>query len=159
MRQPGSASSRRPTIPRRFLSACIGSAGCASGTYASRTEAGLIADAAASLLDGSISLHLSGCAKGCAHPEPATLVFAGIDNGIGLVLQGRARDVPTGFGPPDGLAGRLAQLAEAVEQLRRPDETVRSVLERMGARRIEEAMGLNLEDGSAEYGGKPRLFA
>ncbi|MCX5496648.1 hypothetical protein OSH11_18225 [Kaistia dalseonensis] len=144
---------------RRFVSACIGNAGCASGHWPARAIASDLAQVVPGLFDGSFSLHLSGCAKGCAHPEPALITLAGIDKGAALVLQGRARDVPSGFVPIDALSDRLIRLGETVERLKRPGETVRSALERIGERAIIEALGEPVGDGSAQYGGKPRLFA
>jgi precorrin-3B synthase len=41
-----------------------------------------------------VSVHVSGCAKGCAHPGPATLTVVGTADGCALVAGGSARDAP-----------------------------------------------------------------
>ena len=148
-----------PADPRRLVSACIGSAGCRSGTIPSRAIAERIARAAPNLLDGSIALHISGCPKGCAHPGPAPLTFAGVDKGASLVLEGRASDPGFGFAPSDTLPDRLMRLAEAIERRKRPGETTRSALDAMGRTAIETILTEPKRDGSAENGAKPRLSA
>ncbi|MGO8013149.1 hypothetical protein ACC715_36775, partial [Rhizobium ruizarguesonis] len=49
--------------------------------------------AAPALFDGSLTLHLSGCAKGCAHSRPA-LTLTGSAEGYVLILNGLAADQP-----------------------------------------------------------------
>jgi precorrin-3B synthase len=39
-------------------------------------------------------IHLSGCAKGCAHPAPAALTIVGTADGCALVKNGTARERP-----------------------------------------------------------------
>ena len=77
-----------PDDPRRLVSACIGRRGCASGSVDTR------ADALALLQSGvrASSLHVSGCAKGCAHPGPAAITLVGANGQYGLVRDGRAGD-------------------------------------------------------------------
>jgi precorrin-3B synthase len=53
----------------------------------------MIEQAARPFLDGSLTIHVSGCAKGCAHPGVAALTLIGPDR---LVVQGRAGDPPHG---------------------------------------------------------------
>ena len=36
---------------------------------------------------GRLTLHVSGCAKGCAHPAPAALTIVGTERGCGIVAQ------------------------------------------------------------------------
>lgn len=79
-----------PYDPRRRISACIGSAGCASGQIPSRDLAAQLAPH----LGQSEHLHVSGCTKGCAHPRPSQLTLVGRPDGIGLVIGGRAGDTP-----------------------------------------------------------------
>ncbi|MBN9434984.1 MAG: precorrin-3B synthase [Bosea sp.] len=119
-----------PNDTRRFIAACIGSEGCASGRMAARHMAEAAAGAIASLLDGSLTLHLSGCAKGCAHPEPAKITLVGVDNGAGLVLDGRARDAPVGIAPASVLLGGLGRLA-AMAATRAPGTTARAAVDSM----------------------------
>ena len=60
--------------PRQTISACPGAPECASGHIPARRMAAEIANEYSGLLDGSVHLHVSGCAKGCAHPGNADLV-------------------------------------------------------------------------------------
>ncbi len=87
MEYPGSLVTD-PDDPVRRVSACIGHAGCASGSVDAR------ADARALLAAGvrASSLHVSGCAKGCAHPGPAAITLVGAAGRYGLVRAGRAGD-------------------------------------------------------------------
>ena len=79
-----------PADPRLRISACVGSAGCASGHFPARALAEKLAP---SLPDGT-QLHVSGCAKGCAHPRRAALTLVGRTDGYGLVIAGTAGDTP-----------------------------------------------------------------
>lgn len=128
-----------PSDPRRFIAACIGSAGCASGRIPARRMAEAAAGGLAPLLDGSFTLHLSGCAKGCAHPEPAKITLVGVDNGAGLVLDGRARDAPVGIAPASVLLAGLGRLA-AMAAARPPGTTARAALDSMERAGILGAM-------------------
>jgi precorrin-3B synthase len=83
----------RPDDPRRFVVACAGAPACGSAKLSTRELAPAIAEAARPFLDGSLTIHVSGCAKGCAHPGAAALTFIGPNR---LVIQGRAGDVPHG---------------------------------------------------------------
>lgn len=76
--------------PRLRISACIGSAGCASGHIAARA----IAETLSPSLPAGRQLHVSGCAKGCAHPRRAEVTLVGRADGYGLVINGTAGDTP-----------------------------------------------------------------
>ncbi|MBC9210132.1 precorrin-3B synthase, partial [Roseomonas aerophila] len=43
-------------------------------------------------------LHVSGCAKGCAHPGAAPATLVGQPGGLALVRNGRAGDPPAAAG-------------------------------------------------------------
>ena len=58
----------RPDDARRHVVACAGAPACNSAMLPTRQLAAQVAEAAGPLLDGSITIHLSGCTKGCAHP-------------------------------------------------------------------------------------------
>ena len=60
-----------PADPRTSVSACPGAPACASGHIAARDLADEIANDFSGFFDGSFHLHVSGCAKGCAHPGEA----------------------------------------------------------------------------------------
>jgi len=92
-----------PLDPRRRVSACIGSGGCASGHVAAR----LVASRLAPLVGEHDTLHVAGCAKGCALPRRAAVTLVGQLDGFGLVLDGRASDAPVTVLRADQLAGVL----------------------------------------------------
>jgi len=89
-----------PADPRLRIAACPGAPDCASASVALRDDARHLA---AALAPGSTRVHLSGCAKGCAHPAAAALVFVGVDGRYDVVRHGRAGDPPflRGLARPD----------------------------------------------------------
>lgn len=93
-----------PYDPRLRISACVGSAGCASGEAPARADAASLA----AHMPRGIRLHVSGCAKGCAHPGPADITLVGRKGGYGLVINGRASDTPHAQLRADQLAAALA---------------------------------------------------
>jgi precorrin-3B synthase len=126
----------RPTDPRRHIAACPGMPLCASAQAPTRTLGPPIATAVASLLDGSLTIHLSGCTKGCAHARAAALTMVGEPGGCGVVVNGTACDRTHGSIPPDALPSRLARLASEVEHARAPNECAADALSRLGGARI-----------------------
>jgi precorrin-3B synthase len=126
----------RPTDPRRHIAACPGMPLCASAQAPTRTLGPAVATAGASLLDGSLTIHLSGCAKGCAYARAAALTMVGEPGGCGVVVNGTACDGTLGSIPPDALSSRLARLAIEVEHVRGPDERAADALSRLGAARV-----------------------
>jgi precorrin-3B synthase len=124
-----------PGDPRRYVAACAGMPLCASARIPTRAYAPEIATAAASLLDGSLTIHLSGCMKGCAHPRKA-LTVVGDDAGCGIIMNGLACDAPLGAVPSDTLPAGFGRLALQVELARRPSERAADTLSRLGAARI-----------------------
>ena len=91
--------------PRLLVSACIGNRGCLSGSVDPRADARTLLAAGI----GRTPLHVSGCAKGCAHPEPAAITLVGANGRYGLVRGGRAGDIPR----HDGMT--LSQLAHRLD--------------------------------------------
>ena len=105
--RPGpSASSSTPTDPRTAISACPGAPACASGHIAARELAAAVAPDLADLLDAALHLHISGCAKGCAHPGKAALTLVGSEIGAGIVVDGTARDRPLAYTARRGCSRR-----------------------------------------------------
>ena len=90
--------------PRTRISACIGSDGCASGHVPARAIAAQLAPH----LPANTHLHVSGCAKGCAHPRPADITLVGRADGYGLVIGGKAGDTPGALLQADQLESSLA---------------------------------------------------
>lgn len=127
--------------PRQAISACPGSPECASGHIPARKIAAEIARRYGGLLDGSLHLHVSGCAKGCAHPGTAELTIVGGVDGVGLVASGTARDQALGFTQPDGAADGLSRLAALVAADRRIGETTAQTIKRIGFSGLGKAFG------------------
>jgi precorrin-3B synthase len=97
----------RTDDPRRYVVACAGAPACGSAVLATRKLAPDIARLATPFLDGSLTIHVSGCSKGCAHPGAAALTLAGPDR---LVVQGRASDSPHGTISPANFIAALRRL-------------------------------------------------
>ncbi|MDR7035193.1 precorrin-3B synthase [Mesorhizobium sp. BE184] len=128
-----------PTDPRLSISACPGSPSCASGQLSTRDIATELAQASPEFFDGSLALHVSGCAKGCAHPASAALTLVGGENGAGLVVDGAARDLPAGYTPRYEAATGLSRVAGLVRNNRMAGETSATCLARLGAQTIVAA--------------------
>lgn len=75
--------------------ACVGAPACPQASVATRALAQRLAPHVAG------TLHVSGCAKGCARAQPADVVLIGRDGRFDLVRHGRAGDPPvrTGLHP------------------------------------------------------------
>jgi precorrin-3B synthase len=126
--------------PRRSVAACAGAPACASGLMSARDIADAASEAAQTLLDGSVTLHLSGCAKGCARPGPATLTLVGTAEGLALAVDGRAEAArPTGLAVTQAVAA-VAGLAHAVGAERRTGETAAETIARLGVHRLATAL-------------------
>jgi precorrin-3B synthase len=80
--------------PRRHVIACAGAPVCASAHLAVRALAPRVAADNAESLSGSFTIHLSGCAKGCARATPASLTIVGTSGGCALIANGTTRDRP-----------------------------------------------------------------
>ena len=77
--------------PRLRVVACTGRPGCASAHADTRAAAQWLAHRLPPRL---ALLHVSGCAKGCAHPGTAPATLVGTDGGFTLIRGGRAGDAP-----------------------------------------------------------------
>ncbi|MER8417342.1 precorrin-3B synthase [Mesorhizobium sp. M1329] len=124
--------------PRTRIAACPGAPACASGRIATRDIAEIIATENRDLLDSSLTLHISGCAKGCARPGPAALTLVGGENGAGLVVDGTAKALPAGYRPGYDAAHGIGRIAAAIRSARHPGETAAACLARLGAAGITE---------------------
>ncbi|HTN63802.1 MAG TPA: precorrin-3B synthase, partial [Devosia sp.] len=125
--------------PRRAISACIGSEGCASGLLPARQIADTLAQAEPDFFDGSFTLHVSGCAKGCAHPGPALLTLVGHGTGIGLTVDASAKSNPLLDLPPGTAPATLHRLAALWRDERALGESVASCFKRLGIARVASA--------------------
>jgi precorrin-3B synthase len=79
-----------PDDPLRHVFSCTGAPGCLQAAAATRP----LARALAGRLPAGQTLHVSGCAKGCACPGPATLTLVATPQGWDVVAHGNATDAP-----------------------------------------------------------------
>jgi precorrin-3B synthase len=84
----------RADDPRRSVVACAGAPICGFAHIAARALAPLVAEQIPPQPDGAVTVHISGCAKGCARAAPATLTVVGTPGGCALVADGAAGDTP-----------------------------------------------------------------
>jgi precorrin-3B synthase len=84
-----------PDDARLAVAACPGAPACASATVATRADAFLLAAVAREVAPDGIALHLSGCRKGCARSDAASVTLIGRDGRYDLVLDGGPGDTPS----------------------------------------------------------------
>jgi precorrin-3B synthase len=101
----------RADDPRRNVFACAGAPICASAHIAARALAPAIASHIAPLRDDALTVHISGCAKGCAHAAPAALTIVGTPEGCALVADGSARDAAFTFAAAEHLPEAITRFA------------------------------------------------
>ncbi|MBP2448716.1 precorrin-3B synthase [Rhizobium leguminosarum] len=121
------------------IAACAGAGACGSGFYETRTLARRIMAAAPALFDGSLTLHLSGCAKGCAHARPA-LTLTGSAEGYDLILNGLAADRPDERIAGGRIDFAIERLARSIEDNRGAGESAAACLTRLGATGMSKAL-------------------
>jgi precorrin-3B synthase len=121
---------------RRHVVACAGAPICASAEIPARTLAPLISRTAARLLDGTLTIHVSGCRKGCAHPGACGLAVVGDRNACGIVVDGGAGDRPLATIATADVPAAFARIAGAVAGMAPPSETSADALARLGATRL-----------------------
>lgn len=76
--------------PIMRVAACTGAPGCPEANVETRA----LAAALASYVAANAGLHVSGCAKGCAHPRAAAITLVGTSNGFDLIRNGSAQGAP-----------------------------------------------------------------
>jgi precorrin-3B synthase len=146
-----------PGDPRLSISACPGAPACASGKIGTRALADSLAAVHRDLLDGSIELHVSGCAKGCAHPAAAALTIVGTAGAsaatpavtpprgndaalrAALVANGTASAQPLAHIPAGDVSAGLARMAALMRAERGAGETTAVVLARLGRKKLADA--------------------
>jgi precorrin-3B synthase len=79
-----------PDDPLRHVLACTGAPGCLQAAAATRP----LARALAARVPRGQTLHVSGCAKGCACPGPASLTLVATPQGWDMITRGTASDTP-----------------------------------------------------------------
>ncbi len=125
--------------PRNAIATCAGSKGCASAWMETKGMAERLIETAPELLDGSLTVHLSGCAKGCARPRPSELTLVGAPSGYGLVVNGAANGLPSAYTDENGIGSALTRLGRLVRQNKDAGESAQSCLTRLGAARVSAA--------------------
>ena len=95
-----------PGDPRRRVIACAGAPICASGEIEARALAREVGGAIR-LMRRNETIHISGCAKGCAYRGVATLTAIGRNGVCDLLVEG----APAGSCEPWQLERRLRQIA------------------------------------------------
>lgn len=84
----------QPDDPMLRVIACTGAPACSQAHRPTRD----LARALAPHIPQASLCHISGCAKGCAHPSAAALTLTATPQGFDLVLNGCAGDTPTRAG-------------------------------------------------------------
>ena len=87
----------KPDDPLLRVAACAGLPAC---RQAQRPVRELARKLAPQVPPGRV-LHVSGCAKGCAHPRPADVTLAATQQGFDLIISGRATDPAAASGLAD----------------------------------------------------------
>ena len=99
--------------PRRRVAACVGAPACQHATTSVRQDAGRLAQ----LTTDTLFLHLSGCAKVCAHQRPAPVTLVGNNGRYDLIRDGAPLDSPIRKGLTlDEAAAYLREMAATQTQ-------------------------------------------
>lgn len=110
-----------PADPRCRVAACPGSPSCAHATTPVREDAARLANEFATLPECGTVLHVSGCAKGCAHPYPAPITLVASNGRYQLVRDGMPADAPELSGlTADQAAAQVRRIVAAWPGTRAP---------------------------------------
>jgi precorrin-3B synthase len=129
-----------PRDPRNHIAACAGIGACVSARIDTRAVAQMVVDTAPALLDGSLTVHVSGCAKGCAKPSASALTITAAPTGYGLVVNGPASEAPNAYIEENNMRTALEHLDKLVSERKQGGESARSCLTRLGADGITAAV-------------------
>ncbi|MBY5691708.1 precorrin-3B synthase [Rhizobium leguminosarum] len=135
----GHGFAAQPGENSEHIAACAGAGACGSAFYETRALARRLIATAPALFDGSLTLHLSGCAKGCAHARPA-LTLTGSAEGYGLILNGLAADQPDERIAGGRIDFAIERLARAIEDNKGAGESTAACLTRLGATGVSKAL-------------------
>ncbi|WP_275785275.1 precorrin-3B synthase [Pararhizobium gei] len=128
-----------PGDRRNHIAACAGRGACASAMIDTHATALDLLSAAPALLDGSMTVHVSGCPKGCANPSASALTITGAPTGYGLVVNGLASAAPDVYIEENNIRSALERLDALVRAGKQAGESARSCLTRLGAEAIAAA--------------------
>ncbi|MBY3580627.1 precorrin-3B synthase [Rhizobium bangladeshense] len=129
----------QPGEKSEYIAACAGAGACSSAFYETRTQARRLIAAAPVLFDGSLTIHLSGCLKGCAQAGPA-LTLTGSAEGFDLILDGLASDLPDERIAGGRIDFAIERLARSIEDNRSAGESAAACLTRLGATGVSKAL-------------------
>ena len=87
--------------PRLYVAACPGAPACHHATTPVQENAERFAQLLPRLAPNALMLHVSGCAKGCAHSSPTPFTLVGNAGLYDLVEDGSARDAAMATGLSD----------------------------------------------------------
>ena len=105
-----------PGDPRLAVFACPGCPDCANASVMTRRDALRLAVAARTLLQsGGAQIHVSGCAKGCAHPGPAALTLVGDSGVYRVIIEGSPRDTAVARLAIDDIERPLSSVASRAD--------------------------------------------
>ena len=99
----------RADDPRLVVRACPGAPACSRGAAPAQVDAARLAQAAAGRIAAGLTLHVSGCAKGCAGAGIADVTLVGHEGAYQVVLGGTAGDRPVARLGADDLVSLLAR--------------------------------------------------
>ena len=126
--------------PRSSISVCSGAPACGSALLPTHELADFAARECADVLDGSFTLHISGCAKGCAHPAPSLIGLSGRAEGLALSVSARVCDDAAVIIDPTDQFAALSRIARLYQNKHKPGENARACLQRLGPVRIGAAL-------------------
>ncbi|TKT55213.1 precorrin-3B synthase [Rhizobium sp. LC145] len=129
-----------PADSRSHIAVCSGRPACRSASFATHDVAATAAAECAGLFDGSFRLHVSGCAKGCAHPQPTALSLSGAAAGFSFIADGKAGDRPFASVTFADTNAALRRIADLVRAERQGDENSAACLARLGPARLSAAV-------------------
>ena len=130
----------RADDPANYAIPCSGAGACASAHYSTRQAAADLINLGPDLLDGSLQVHLSGCAKGCAHPSPAMLTIVGAATGYAIVVNGSSSSEPVAYIHKEDLKSALTALGKLVRNNKAAGESAQQCLKRLGRDAIATAL-------------------
>jgi precorrin-3B synthase len=100
--------------PRLYVAACPGTPACHRATTSVQADAERLAALLPRLGPRALLLHVSGCAKGCAHASPAPFTLVGNAGRYDLIENGTARDAAAATGLSESEIH--AELAQRIER-------------------------------------------
>ncbi|UIY29486.1 hypothetical protein LZK73_00130 [Neorhizobium galegae] len=83
---------------------------------------------------------MTGCPKGCAHPQPSALALCGTAAGLLLITRGKAADEPFASVAFADTNNSLRRIADLVRDERRAGENSAACIARLGPHRLAAAV-------------------